>query len=87
MEEAYSSDSEASVGSDTRSSSLSLHYSASSFEDVSLRESDEPDHESGGVEPYQYEPEESEEESSVADSGSTEEGDDPRRERLDNTDW
>ena len=58
MEEAYDSDSEVSVGSDTQW--LSLQYTASSFEKTSSRESDEAtDHESGRVEPYQYEPEDS----------------------------
>ena len=86
MEDASDS-SEVSIGSDTRSSSLSLQYSASPFEDTSLRVSEE-DNESGRVEPYMYEPEDSEEESSVADSGSTdEEGDETRRERLSNTNW
>ena len=90
MEEGYSSDldrSEVSIGSGFRSSSLSLQYSSSSFEDASLSEADP---ESGlRIEPYMYEPEESEEEShSVVDSGGTNgEVDDTAREWLENTDW
>ena len=90
MEEGYSCDSdrsEVSIGSDSRSSSLSLQYSSSSFEDASLSESDP---ESGlRIEPYMYELEESEEESySVVDSGGTDgEVDDTARERLENTNW
>ena len=87
MEEAYSSDSDrsdVSIGSDAYSSPLSLQ---SSFEDSSLGELDHP--ESGSrTEPYLYEPEDSEEESSVVGSGGTDgEDDDAARERLDNTDW
>ena len=90
MEEGYSSDSdrsEVSICSGSRSSSLSLQYSASSFEDASSSESDP---ESGlRIEPYMYEPEESEETShSVVDSGGTDrEVDDIARERLENTNW
>ena len=61
MEEAYSSDSDrsdVSIGSDARSSPLSLQHSESSFEDSSLGELDP---ESGSrIEPYVYEPEDSE---------------------------
>ena len=89
MEEAYSSGSDrsdVSVGSDVHSSSFSLQYSESSFEDASLGESDP---ESGSrIEPYLYEPEDSEGESSVTGPGGTDgEDDDSARERLDNTDW
>ena len=88
MEEAYSSGSDrsdVSIGSDTRSSSLSLQYSESSFEGASLGESDP---ESGSrIEPYLYEPEDSEGESIVGSGGTDGEDDDSARERLDNTDW
>ena len=82
-----SDQSEVSVGSETRSSYLSLHYSSSSFGDTSSSESEDVDRESI-VEPYLYEPEDSEEGSSVDDSGSAnDEDDDSRRERLGNTNW
>ena len=89
MAEAYSLDSDrsdVSIGSDTRSSPLSLQHSESSFEDSSLGELDP---ESGSrIEPYLYEPEDSEEESSVVGSGGTDgEDDDVAREWLDNTGW
>lgn len=89
MDESCSSDSE---GSDSRGSSLSLQYSASTFEDASSRDSDEHadhDSESRRVEPYLYEPEGSEEESTASYSGiaNDEDDDDPRRERLHNTSW
>ena len=78
MEDVSSDSSEVSIGSDTRSSSLSLQYSASPFEDTTLGESEE-DHETGRVEPYMYEPEDSEEESSMADSGGADEESDETR--------
>ena len=92
MEELCNSDydgSEFSTGSDSHCSSLSLQYSASSFEDASSRDSYENvDREFERVEPYQYEPEDSEEESTMADASRTDdEGDDFRRERLTNTNW
>ena len=81
------SDSDVSVGSDTRGSSLSLQYSRSTFGDSSSRDSHEDfDCESGRVEPYQYKPEDSEEESTVAESGGGE-GGDSRREWLHNTNY
>ena len=92
MEELCNSDydgSEFSTGSDSHCSSLSLQYSASSFDDASSRESDENvDHEFERVEPYQYAPEDSEEENTMADAGGTDdEGDDFSRERFTNTNW
>lgn len=82
MEEDHSSDwdrSEGSADSDARSSSVSLEYSSSSFEDG--------ESEAGIVEPYLYEPEDTEEAEAEGSVTSDGEGDHSRRERLDNTDW
>ena len=56
MDVAYNSDSELSEASDTHSSSLSLHYSLSSFEEGSSTELEEDvslDSGSGRIESYQ----------------------------------
>ena len=91
MDVAYNSDSELSEASDTHSSSLSLQYSSSSFKEGSSTELEEDvrrDSGSGTIEPYQYEPEISEEDSTVADSGSADgEIEDSLIERLHNTSW
>ena len=62
MDVAYNSDFELSEASGAHSSSLSLHYSSSSFEEGSFTDLEDVSRDSGSgrIEPYQYEPEISE---------------------------
>ena len=83
------SDGDSSEISDT-CSSLSLQYSSSPFEyETSTVESDDVS-DAGRVEPYQYEPEISDEAENTVDESGADfdgDGDESRREWLSNTDW